>query len=173
MINFEKHGIGYLKMKPTNTWSDEDFDKLFDAFISEQAAPIIDFPFIPENVDELLAASHCRQCGKCCEAGTMDGEDASVAASAKELKAIAKETGTSLDELKAKLEKHPVQKDGWSIPLPCMFYENEKCRIYDARPKVCHTYPLAGVTHDDITYIAINLGCDYGRDIYKRLLKGE
>jgi len=173
MIDFEKYNIGHLKIKPTSTWSDDDFDKLFDALVSEQAAPIIDFPFIPENIDELLAVSHCRQCGKCCKAGTMDAEDASVVASEKEIEAIAKETGTSLDKLKAKLEKHPTQKDGWSIPLPCMFYGNEKCRIYDARPKVCRTYPLAGVTYDDITYIAINLGCDYGRDIYKRLLKGE
>ena len=173
MIDFEKHSIGYLRMKPTNTWSDDDFDKLFDAFTSEQAAPIIDFPFITENIDELLAISYCRQCGQCCKAGTIDAKNASVVASEKELEAITKKTNTSLDELTSKLKKHPQQKDGWSIPLPCMFYENEKCKIYDVRPKVCHTYPLAGVTHDDITYIAINLGCDYGKDIYKRLLKGE
>ena len=173
MIDFEKYGLGYLTMQHTSTWRDEDFDKLFDAFISEQAAPIIDFPFISENIDDLLAVSECRQCGKCCTAGTMEAKDTSVEVNKSELEAIAKEINTPVDELTAKLKKHPTKKNSWSIPLPCMFYENDKCQVYNARPQVCHTYPLAGVTHDEITYIAINLGCDYGRDIYKRLLRGK
>jgi Fe-S-cluster containining protein len=173
MIDFDKYDIGYLKMKPVNTWCDDDFGKLFNALVNEQAAPIVDLPFITENIEALLSVSYCRKCGKCCKAGTMDGEDASVMTSQNELEAIAEETNASLDKLKAKLEKHPTQKDCWSVPLPCMFYENEKCGVYNVRPKVCHTYRLAGVTLDDITYTAINLGCDYGRDIYTHLLKGE
>jgi Fe-S-cluster containining protein len=83
------------------------------------------------------------------------------------------QTNTDFKELAGKLTKHATEKDAWCLPLPCIYYKDGHCLIYNVRPKVCRTYPLTGVAHDDISYIAINLGCDYGKDIYKRLLKGD
>jgi Fe-S-cluster containining protein len=172
MIDLDKHGIGHLKVKPIHSWNDDDFDKLFNAIANEQAAPVVDLPFIEENIKALLAASSCRQCGNCCKTGISDNEDASVIVNKEEVEAIAKESNATFKELIGKLTLHATTKDAWCFPLPCMFYQDGQCQIYNARPKVCRTYPLTGVAHEDISYIAINLGCDYGRDIYKRLLKG-
>ncbi|MFC1978963.1 YkgJ family cysteine cluster protein [Chloroflexota bacterium] len=173
MINLDKHGISYLKFKPISSWNDDDFVKLFDAIANEHAAPVVDLPFINENIETLLSVSSCRKCGNCCRAGIMDDENASVMACKEEIEAIATETNTGFEELVGKLIKHPTEKDAWCFPLPCMYYQDGSCRIYNVRPKVCCTYPLTGVAYDDISYIAINLGCAYGKDIYKCLLKGK
>jgi len=173
MIDLDKHGIGYLKVKQIRAWNDDDFAKLFEAIASEGAAPVVDLPFIAENIEALLSASSCRQCGNCCKVGIMEDENASIMADKEELESIAAETNADFEEMATKLSKHPTQKDAWCLPLPCIYYQDGQCRIYDVRPKVCRTYPLTGVAYDDISYIAINLGCDYGKDIYKLLLKGE
>jgi Fe-S-cluster containining protein len=173
MIDLDKHGISYLKLKPIHSWNDDDFDKLFNAIASEHAAPVVDLPFIEDNIEVLLSVSSCRQCGSCCKAGTMDNVDASVIASKEEVEVIAEEANTTFEKFIDRLTQHATTKDAWCFPLPCMFYEGGQCRIYNVRPEVCRTYPLTGVAHEDISYTAINLGCDYGRDIYKRFLKGE
>jgi len=173
MIDLDKHGISYLKFKPISSWNDDDFAKLFNAIASEHAAPVVDLPFIAENIEALLSVSSCRQCGNCCKAEITNDENASVVADKEELEAIAQEINTDFKELAGKLSKHPTQKDAWCWPLPCLYYQDGQCRIYNVRPKVCRTYPLTGVAQDDISYIAINLECDYGKDIYKRLLKGD
>jgi len=69
MIDLDKHGISYLKFKPISSWNDDDFAKLFNAIASEHAAPVVDLPFIAENIEALLSVSSCRQCGNCCNAG--------------------------------------------------------------------------------------------------------
>ncbi|MBT3363214.1 MAG: YkgJ family cysteine cluster protein [Chloroflexi bacterium] len=172
MIDLDKYGLGYLKMKPVNTWTDDDFTKLFDSFVSDNSAPIVDISFNNQNIEALLALSHCRQCGNCCKTSAIDGNNPSIIAGQEELKAIAKKTNTTYEQLSAKLVKHPMKKDALCISLPCMFYADGQCQIYDVSPKVCNTYPLTGVMNEDVSYVAINLGCDYGRDIYKWLLKG-
>ena len=118
MIDLDKYGIGYLKVKQIRVWNDDDFAKLFDAIASEGAAPVVDLPFIDENIEALLSVSSCRQCGDCCKAGIMDDENASVMVSKEEFEAIAKETNTNFEELSEKLTKHATEKDAWCFPLP-------------------------------------------------------
>ncbi|MFC1951374.1 YkgJ family cysteine cluster protein [Chloroflexota bacterium] len=173
MLDLHPYGIDYLEVKPIQAWGDADFKKLFDALASEHVAPVINGTFDDDNINKLLSISYCRQCGYCCEAMANEEGDASVIVTQKELETIAHELDTTVDELTSKLEKHPKEKDCWCIPLPCMFFKDNKCQIYDVRPYVCRTYPLTGVEHENMSYIAVSLGCDYGRDIYKRLLQDE
>ncbi len=173
MLDLHPFGIDYLEVKPIQAWNDADFKKLFDALASEHISPVINASFDDSNVQKLLSVSHCRQCGYCCKAMENEEGNASVIVTKKELEIITKELNTSFDELVSKLEKHPREKDCWCLSLPCMFYKGDKCQIYDVRPYVCRTYPLTGVEDSTMSYIAVSLGCDYGRDIYKRLLQDE
>lgn len=173
MIDLRQYGIDYLEVKPVSAWKDPDYKRFFDALASEHISPVINAAFDEDNVHKLLSVSYCRQCGYCCKAMDNEESDGAVMVTLKEIEAIAKQTGTTVDELTAKMTKHPVDKECWHIPLPCMFFKDNKCQIYDVRPYVCRTYPLTGVEHETMSYIAVHLGCDYGRDIYKALLRDE
>ena len=52
-----------------------------------------------------------------------------------------------------------------------VFYDknNASCRIYEHRPLVCDTYPITDVP--DGGGSAVNVGCDYGKDIYRSVLE--
>ena len=172
MIDLEKYNLGYLRTKPMAKWEEEEFDKLLSAMDSEDAAPVLDIPFTPENIERLLAVSNCRECGMCCRTNPRDDKTSGIMIEAAELESIAEATDQSLEELKSKLIKHEKDASAMCIPLPCMFCKDDKCEIYEVRPRVCRTYPLGGVTYDDESYTMVNLRCDYGKDIYKYLLRG-
>ncbi len=172
-LDFSRHGLASLKDKPVHTWQDSDIDRLADAYAEENIAPALYGPaFTSDNVRGLLALSHCRRCGKCCLPNPATPEHPGVMVSESDRRRIAENTQYSYKYLK---KKAPINNDspfvpGRYLPLPCVFYDNKKgeCRVYDVRPLICTTFPLTDIPGR--TGIAINVGCDYGKDIYKSVL---
>lgn len=82
----------------------------------------------------------CTQCGGCCT-----GASGTVFMNAQESERIARHLGL---ELATFLERYayPV-KDGHSLRevgdnFACIFFRDERCAIYDARPTQCRTFPF-------------------------------
>ncbi len=172
-LDFDKYGLSALKNTPVYHWQDSDIEKLIDAFATENIAPALYGPaFTPENVRGLLALSHCRRCGKCCLPNPAKPEHPGVLVGEPDLERIADKTAHTFRYLKkrAPLSRDPKFVQGRYLPLPCTFYDEEKeeCRIYNARPFICTTFPVTNIPGR--TGIAVNVGCDYGKDIYKSLL---
>jgi Fe-S-cluster containining protein len=82
----------------------------------------------------------CQQSGKCC---TARGDYGYVYVDSRERTAMAKHLGISLATLRA---DYLQQSDGlWHLRDPdkdCMFLEDRRCRIYEARPGQCRTWPF-------------------------------
>lgn len=83
----------------------------------------------------------CTQCGHCCQ-----GAPGIVRASWGELDAIAGSLSVTIKHLldkgiaepyEAAYRLHEDPKDG-----RCVFFENNGCRVYDARPLQCRTWPF-------------------------------
>ena len=172
-LDLAKHGLAFLKNQPLPTWQDSDIDRLIAAFASENIAPALYGPaFTPANVQGLLALSYCRRCGKCCLPNPSKLEHPGVMVSEQDLRQIAKNSGYTYKYLKKKtqLSKDPNFVQGRYLPLPCVFYDKKKseCQIYDVRPLICRTFPITDIPGR--VGIAVNVGCDYGKDIYKSIL---
>lgn len=84
----------------------------------------------------------CTGCGKCCT-----GSPGAVWVTEEEMIAIGEFLGISMEEVKDKYTrmlgnrralKEQPPKNG---DFDCIFLEENKCRIYAARPKQCKTYP--------------------------------
>jgi len=172
-LDFAKYGLAPLKDQPLNTWQDADIEKLIEAFASENIAPVIyGLAFNPTNVKGLLGLSHCRRCGKCCQPNPSKPEHPGVIVSEHDLKQIARNPGYNLKQLKKRthVSKDPDFIQGTYLPLPCIFYDKKAgaCRIYEVRPLVCTTFPVTDIPGR--VGVAVSVGCDYGKDIYKRIL---
>lgn len=172
-LDLNKHGLTVLKEKPVSAWTDSDIDKLIEAFATENIAPVVNgLAFNPINVKGLLSMSHCRRCGRCCQPNPSKLEHPGVNVSERDLKQIARNPNYSYKQLKKKthLSKDPNFIQGIYLPLPCMFYDKKRgaCRIYESRPLVCSTFPITDTPRQ--TGVAVNVGCDYGKDIYKNIL---
>ena len=80
----------------------------------------------------------CRNCGTCCT-----GDPGTVYVSSVEIDDIARFFGITVTETISRY-LYPY-KDSYSLKEndagECCFYENG-CRVYDARPKQCRTYPF-------------------------------
>jgi Fe-S-cluster containining protein len=88
----------------------------------------------------------CRRCGDCCR-----GEENSVAVFPFEIRAIMDETGEGwLDVAEPPLEGewdvdgnfHTLEWRLRKAGRDCKYYSEEGCRIYEARPLLCKTYPF-------------------------------
>ncbi|MBA7623664.1 hypothetical protein ES703_31062 [subsurface metagenome] len=172
-LDFDKYGLSHLKNTPVYTWQDSDIDKLINAYANENIAPVLYGPaFTPKNVQGLLALSYCRCCGKCCLPNPIKPEHPGVIVSEQDLRRIADNSRYTYKHLnkKAPISKDPSFVQGRYLPLPCMFYDKKKgeCQIYNARPLICSTFPVTNIPGR--TGIAINVGCDYGKDIYRSVL---
>jgi len=169
-LDLDKYGLSYLKNKNPVTWTDSEVDKLIDAFTKEDIAPLVLIPFTPLNVEHLLRESHCRRCGKCC---LSNPDDLGVMVSEDELRTIAKHSKYTYKYLKRHSTKyeHPERDDLRHLPQPCMFYRQGQCTIYRWRPFVCRIYPISNSPRGGKVYTTISLRCDYGKDLYRSLLK--
>jgi len=171
-LDLEKYGLSYLQTKHSQAWTDSDIEKFIDAFASENIAPtVLGLSFTPDNVNPLLSKSYCRRCGECCLPNPLDPQHPGVMVFEEELRLIAKYSSYSYKYLKkkAKINTDPNLARRRYLPLPCIFYQKGKCQIYDIRPLVCRTYPITDIRGQD--GISINVRCDYGKDLYKSIIK--
>ncbi len=158
----------YLETVIALVWTESDLDRLVEGFSNDKITPTIPgFEFSRENVDQLLASSHCRQCGWCCQSHSfiMVGTD-------DDLRRIAKNSKYSLEELKDKtvLRKNREGQEARYLTQPCMFYAESGCQIYKVRPFACRVYPISGNRlGEGKVDVSVNVHCDYGKDIYKGL----
>ena len=170
-LDLAKYGLSHPEGKEIHRLPDSEIDKLVHAFAVENIAPAIYGPaYKPRNVHRLLSLSRCRRCGKCCLPNPIDPDHPGVMVYEQDLRLIAKYSKYSYKRLrkKAPITKDPNLPQRRYLPLPCMFYQKGECQIYEIRPQICTTYPIADAPR--WTGITINLRCDYGIDIYKALL---
>jgi Fe-S-cluster containining protein len=171
-LDLEKYGISYLKEKNPATWTDADMDKLIDAFAKEDIAPYLTMPPTQRNIEILLSQSHCRRCGQCC---TSNPDDPGVMVSEGELQKMAAHSKYTYKYLKRHSTKyeHSERNDVRYLPIPCIFYEQGKCTIYKWRPFICKVYPTSNAPRNGKVCVTISLRCDYGKEIYKSVLKHQ
>ncbi|MCX6012973.1 MAG: YkgJ family cysteine cluster protein [Chloroflexi bacterium] len=173
MFDFDKYGLGQLRTKPTQLWIESDFDKLMVALANEGIVPVLNIPFTSENINALLLVSNCKQCGKCCGFDNSEDDKAGIMITLDELNAIKNHYGVSPVELETKLQNHATEENARILKYPCMFCKDNKCTIWEVRPQVCRVYPLTCYRVDNETYTLVNLNCDYGKEIYKFILKSS
>ena len=169
-LDLDKYGLSYLKDKNPLNWTDSDMDKLIDAFAKENIAPYLLMPPTQRNVEILLSQSYCRRCGKCC---LSNPDDPGAMVSEDELRKIAAHSKYTYKYLKrhSTKHKHPERNDLRYLPLPCIFYKQGKCTIYKWRPFICKIYPTSNALRSGKVCITVSLRCDYGKEIYKSVLK--
>jgi len=179
-LDLKKYGLSNLSQKPTSDWTSSEIEKLMDAFAKEDIAPVVSFPYIAlSKVDELLRKSYCRRCGRCCLPNPVDPLHPGVEVSEHELKLMKKKFHISHSCLKERTHvgrqvTHPVRPSEVVttiyMTLPCMFYDSTKqqCQVYEVRPGVCKTFPIR--SGENAMSLAIDVRCDYGRDIYRSLI---
>jgi len=171
-LDLAKYGLSHLAEKAMHTLPDYEIEKLVRAFASENIAPVIYGPaYTPGNVQRLLSLSYCRSCGKCCLPNPIDPDHPGVMVYEEDLRRIAKNSRYSYKYLKKKapITNDPNLPKRRYLPLPCMFYQKRECKIYEIRPHICTTYPVADVP--ERVGISINVRCDYGIDIFKAVLE--
>ena len=81
----------------------------------------------------------CTGCGKCCT-----GAPGGVFVSLEEIDAMAKFLGCTKEVFLAsfvKKEKNRFVLRDQSKEHDCIFLQNQRCQVYQARPKQCRTYP--------------------------------
>lgn len=158
----------YLEHAMGLAFSSPDLDSLIQALCDANVAPTIaGLDFTQENVDELLALSHCRRCGDCCRSHSfiMVGSD-------HDLKRLARHSPYSFKDLKEKTVTHkdPEGQEMRYLSQPCMFIGEDGCQVYSARPWTCRVFPLAGRRlPSGKVRMSVDLRCEYGKDIYQGL----
>lgn len=173
MFDLDKYSLGELRTKPTQLWTDSDYDKLMIALAEEGVVPVLNIPFTKEYINNLLLISGCKQCGKCCGVSNLTDDRTGIMITMDELRTIENLYGLSCEALKDKLQKHETEENAMVMKYPCMFCKDNKCSVWDARPQVCRVYPLTCYKVDNETYTLVNLACDYGKEIYKFILKSN
>jgi Fe-S-cluster containining protein len=174
-LDLQKYGLSHLQKRKIKDWSESDIDELLNAFEHEDIAPTVTIPFTKCNITELLDRSYCRRCGKCCLPNPLNPNHPGVMVFEDELKLIARHSNFSYRFLKKRTTKYktPDRKDIRRLPLPCMFYQKGECQIYEIRPFVCKIYPITDSPSEGKVYIAINVRCDYSKDLYKFCITTE
>lgn len=113
---------------------------------------------IPKDLYKILRATHkCVGCGKCCNC-------APIVVNPKDIRVMAFHLNMSPKEFKEKYTEVYPGKPGVSHfkqEKPCAFLdENNRCKIYTARPDVCRSYPLAGGRRIPIECETLNIIVD-------------
>ncbi len=173
-LDLVKYGLEHQKKMQISDFTDDDINKLTNAFSAEMIAPRIPgISFQPNNVHYLLSLSKCRRCGRCCIKDKRTPDNPGVMVDDHDLITISKKTNHSLKSLNkiTKINNNPIYQVGAKyLPLPCMFFnKNERvCKIYPFRPFICQIYPISDCPEGDIT---IDVQCDFGKDIFRKTLK--
>jgi len=97
---------------------------------------------IPKDIYKRLRDEHkCVGCGKCCNCSP-------IVISPKDIKVMAFALNMSPKAFKEQYTEVYPGKPGISHfkkEKPCAFLdENNRCKIYNARPDICRSYPLSG-----------------------------
>jgi Fe-S-cluster containining protein len=168
-----KHGLEAPDAKPLGLWSDADFENVLDACRKENMSPRLPLLFNPANIERLLRKSSCRGCGICCGWGPGSAQEAGpgVFLFEDELEKLGNHPGCSGSRLNEKVIRDERLPGAWYLPFPCIFRSGERCRVYEARPFACRTFPLANYQLNGKYYIAVNVQCRYGAEIYKSVVK--
>ena len=88
--------------------------------------------------EKMLSVFKCQQSGNCCRCPGV------VYATQPEISSMASVLHTSIYDFR---EKYIVKRNGWDVIADvshrpnCFLNNNNKCSIYEARPKACRTYP--------------------------------
>ena len=95
---------------------------------------------VPKDVYRFLRDNHkCIGCGKCCHCTP-------IVITGKDIRVMACKLGMNVKEFKKQYTRaYPGnnQLSHFKQEGPCAFLdENNRCKIYDARPDVCRNYPL-------------------------------
>jgi len=91
-----------------------------------------------EKKDKILANFKCQNSGNCCKAGGY------VYVTADNIEKMAKILHTSPIDFR---QTYTKKDNGWDIIASpnfntnCLLDENNKCKVYEARPLACRTYP--------------------------------
>ncbi|MEN8614807.1 YkgJ family cysteine cluster protein [Dehalogenimonas sp. THU2] len=172
-FDLAKHGLSGLDLKPSHLWTDDEMDRFLDALRLECADPVLGMRYTKKVAQALLDLSQCRRCGRCCDADPDHPENNGVIVQEEELKTIAKHTGIGYSVLikNTYREKKPGNRSIRYLKQPCPFLSPQGCKIYRSRPTVCCSFPITNVVDDGKTLVKISVRCDYGRDIYKTVLR--
>jgi Fe-S-cluster containining protein len=173
-LNLGKYGLSELDGKNILDLEKSDLDKLLKALGDDDIALNLPIPCTEENVNDLLALSECRKCGRCCRPNPLNPASPGIEVFEDELKAITDLLKLNYEDVKKQTKVGSVTpyafqmiKLGFTrwLPLPCPFYNGEQnvCRAYSARSRVCQVYPIIFTGDDD--YVSIRVTCEYGRDI--------
>lgn len=111
--------------------------KLFERFKTEKPKGL-DKAFREVN-DEVFSHTHCLECANCCRVAQPVFETPDI-------KRIARHFNITPDAfVKKYLKSDPDPEYGYfTKKLPCVFLgDDNKCTIYEVRPKGCQTYPPA------------------------------
>lgn len=91
---------------------------------------------VHEILEEVVSEIDCTSCANCCKQVKpyLDQKDVSVLSSGLKI---------SEEQFQEKYLSHVEDDDGDYIfnALPCPFLENNKCKCYEYRPKVCRSFP--------------------------------
>ena len=81
----------------------------------------------------------CTQCGDCCT-----GAPGFVWVSMEEIANLAELVGESITDFEAKFVRNVGSKKSLTEydNGDCVFFEDRKCSVYEARPKQCRTWPF-------------------------------
>jgi Fe-S-cluster containining protein len=171
-LDLDKYGLGHLTEQQYLT--DEDIEKLIGAFLAENLSPKLSgVKFSRDSVNMLLKLSKCRRCGKCCSPDICNTNNPGFIIDNADLEIISKKTRHKLESLYriAKVNNNPLYTVGARyLPLPCIFFNKtgQACKIYSYRPFVCTIFPIL---YDGSDECIVDLGCDFGKDIYRKLAR--
>jgi Fe-S-cluster containining protein len=110
-----------------------------------------------EKKDEILANFKCQNSGNCCKAGGY------VYVTADTIEKMAKILQTSPIDFR---QTYTQKDNGWDIIASpnfntnCLLDENNRCKVYDARPLACRTYPnWPSIWQSDETLVEESKSC--------------
>jgi Fe-S-cluster containining protein len=185
-LDLRKYGLEYLEGRNILTLDRPDLDKLLEALGKDDISLNVPLPCTEQNVQELLALSECRKCGRCCKPNPLNPKSPGIEVFEDELQSIAKAVGQPYDDIRKNTSVGHAVPYAFQIvnlgftrwlPLPCPFYSEEKggCQAYSARGVVCRVYPVIFTGDDE--YMSIRATCGYGKDViveaYKRVLRED
>jgi len=110
-----------------------------------------------EKKDEILANFKCQNSGNCCKAGGY------VYVTSDNIEKMAKILQTSPIDFR---QTYTQKDNGWDIIASpnfntnCLLDENNRCKVYEARPLACRTYPnWPSIWQSDKTLIKESKSC--------------
>ncbi len=170
-VDWRKYGISHLQGTDSCTWTDSEVDRVIYALDTEDIAPVIkpiDSNFM-NTIERFLSVASCRQCGQCCQVNPRNPDHPGVMVQKHEIEVLSRSSQIKFDY--GDLVTMPTADDIQYLPLPCPFYADDTCGVYQVRPRVCKLYPLSLTDHPDgRAYISVILRCKYGQDIFKYIL---